>query len=46
MAKSAAELSAGLVVTRGAVDFEVGYDGTISDTFDSHGVSAGVKIRF
>ena len=25
---------------------EVGYDGTISDTYDSHGVSAGVKIRF
>jgi uncharacterized protein with beta-barrel porin domain len=46
VAESAAELSAGLVVTRGAVDFEVGYDGTISDTFDSHGVSAGIKVRF
>lgn len=46
LAKSAAELSAGLVVTRGAVDFEVGYDGTISDTFDSHGLNAGIKIRF
>jgi fibronectin-binding autotransporter adhesin len=46
VAKSAAELSAGLVVTSGAVDFEVGYDGTISDTFDSHGVNAGIRIRF
>lgn len=24
----------------------VGYDGTISSAFDSHGVSAGIKIRF
>ena len=46
VAESAAELSAGLVVTSGAVDFEVGYDGTISDTFDSHGVNAGIRIRF
>jgi uncharacterized protein with beta-barrel porin domain len=46
VAESAAELSAGLVVTSGAVDFEVGYDGTISDAFDSHGVSAGIKVRF
>ncbi len=46
VAESAAELSAGLVVTSGAVDFEVGYDGTISDTFDSHGVSASITFRF
>jgi uncharacterized protein with beta-barrel porin domain len=46
VAGSAVELSGGLVVTRGAVNFEVGYDGTISDTFDSHGVSAGIKVRF
>jgi len=46
IARSAAELSAGVVVTRGAIDFEVGYDGTISKGFDGHGVSAGMKVRF
>ena len=46
IAKSAAELSGGLVVTRGTIDFEIGYDATISKAFDSHGVNAGLKVRF
>ena len=46
IAKSAAELSAGVMVTRGMIDFELGYDATISEAFDSHGVSAGFKARF
>ena len=46
IAKSAAELSAGLVVRSGAIDFSVGYDASISKTFDSHGVSAGLKLTF
>lgn len=46
IAKSAAELSGGVVVTRGAIDFELGYDATLSKRFNSHGVSAGFTLRF
>ncbi len=46
IAKSAAEVSGGVAVTRGMIDFEVGYDATISKGFDSHGVSAGFRLRF
>lgn len=46
IAKSAAELSGGVVVTRGAIDFELGYDATRSKRFNSHGVSAGFTLRF
>lgn len=46
VAKSAAELSAGLAVTRGPVEIEVNYDGMVSKAFDSHGITAGLKFRF
>lgn len=46
VAKSAAELSAGLAVTRGSVEIEVNYDGMVSKAFDSHGITAGLKFRF
>ncbi|HEY6816546.1 MAG TPA: autotransporter domain-containing protein, partial [Croceibacterium sp.] len=46
LAESSAELSAGLSVTSGTVDFEVGYDGSFSNTFEGHGLHAGIKVRF
>ena len=46
IAKSAAELEAGLVVTYGMIDFKLGVDATISEAFDNHGVNAGFKVRF
>lgn len=46
IAKDAAELSAGLIANIGIADLTIGYEGTISDSFDSHGLQAGLKIRF
>lgn len=46
IAQDAAELSAGLSATSGRVSFEVGYDGTISKSFDSHGVHATATLKF
>jgi autotransporter-associated beta strand protein len=46
IAANAAELSAGLVMTLGAVNFEVTYDGMISESFDSHGLSARFRLLF
>mgnify|MGYP001170041220 CR=1 FL=1 len=46
IAADAVELSAGLSVTRGNVDFEIGYDGTISNGFDSHGLGATMRLSF
>jgi fibronectin-binding autotransporter adhesin len=46
IARGAAELAAGAVITNGAVDFELGYDGSISSGFDSHGIRTSMRLRF
>lgn len=46
IAKNAAELSAGISISAGSVDFEFGYDGLISKKLDSHGAKLKASIRF
>lgn len=46
IARSAAELEAGVAFTAGVIDIEVGYSGMISDEFDSHGLDIGLRLQF
>jgi len=46
IARSGAELSTGLALTYGAVHFQLGYNGMISKGLESHGLNAGLKVRF
>jgi outer membrane autotransporter protein len=46
IAASAAEVSAGLVMTLGAVNIELAYEGMISQSFESDGASARLRIPF
>ena len=46
IAKSAAEVSAAFGYTVGVITLEAGYDGVLSNTFDSHGGHVGMTLRF
>ncbi|WP_265570336.1 autotransporter domain-containing protein [Sphingomicrobium nitratireducens] len=46
IAKDALRLGAGLGYAKGRMKVSIGYDGTMSKGFDSHGVKAGLSIGF
>jgi len=46
IAKGAARLEAGLSYTAGPITVGVDYDGTFSNSFDSHGLKGALSVRF
>lgn len=46
IARDGATFEAGMTMNRGRFDFEFGYRGMVSNSFDSHGLNAGLRVHF